>query len=393
MFYNFRMPVARTFVPTPWRSLLAALSVFVLLLMGTPSVHAQPSQQNQMAKILADWKAREAEIHTLRMTWTQEKLIPRGSLPKMGPEVVNRPPDDAVVPPEDVRLLTTHVFELDGEKVRYSLDGETWDMPSNQRTSWRDTRVWDGQTNSLLGDLSAASHPFGVIDGGRMDPMLTNNPEILSIRLFARPVMPAFDGMIKTPSLRWTHRTGTVGDRPCVILEQMPPSRRPGRAPQFYSEVWVDLERGSLPCRWLSIEGGGIRADLKMDYTAQENGHWQLSGWTLQHVGRTPGSLTKSVTVSVDDFVLNPEIPSSTFTMNYPARTMVGDKRHSPRPQFHVVRTDGTRRDLQPGESSEDYPQLIQPPARWQSFAIWTLALVVVIAGVTFILRNRLRSQ
>ncbi len=393
MFDNFRMPVARRFVPTPWRSLLAALSVFVLLLMGTPSVHAQPSQQNQMAKILADWKAREAEIHSLRMTWTQEKLIPRGSLPKMGPEVVNRPPDDAVVPPDDVRLSTTHVFELDGERVHYSQEGEDWSATKNLLTPIREERVWDGKTNSSFNDVKAATYPYGTVEGGRMHFMFTNNPELLVIRMFARPVMPAFDGLLRPDSLRWTPRTGTANDRSCIVLEQGAASRRPGKLPPSHYEVWVDSKRQSLPVRWLAISGGNSRVDLNIEYQETDAHHWRPSRWTLHQGGGADGTLSKSISATVQEFVLNPELPASTFAFNPPPGTMIGDKRVGSQPQFHVVRTDGTRRDLQPGESGEDYAQLVKPQGRWSIFAIRGAALLLALIAVAVAFRRRLSSQ
>lgn len=355
-------------------------------------VHAGPPSEKDA--ILADWAARESAVKSFDITWTKEWIVPRGSIPHPPSFELDQPPPGAVIPPEDMTLHATARIAVDGSRIRYSIDGEQWSPGRNRRESSLETRVFDGDTNrELYEPRNKDRHLTGMIEGEfngqKVHPAIRQDIDLLPVKLIYRPLDPFFKGIFDPAALTLTSRTGMLDGRKCAILEEVHFGPGLSRQHNIRHEIWVDRERRSLPLRWMSVSDGRLlTADMKISYRQAregEPGDWIPSGWTFTLLG-VGDKLTQSATATVTDCKLNPSLPAETFTLEFPNGTWVGDKTGG---KMYVIRTDGTTRNVQPGESMYEHQKLIQPEPKSPLVLILAALAIASLAALAVVLWRR----
>jgi hypothetical protein len=121
---------------------------------------------------------------------------------------------------------------------------------------------------------------------------------------------------------------------------------------------WIDPARDFLPVRY--AETTATREIVRqVDYSSyrQIDGRWLLSGWRNCLLSGPSGSASETSDVSVGEFDLTSEVDDREFEVEFPAGTLVRDRR--PPPSTYIVRGNGEKRVVQENELAASYEQLL----------------------------------
>lgn len=342
----------------------SVVAVIVLLCLSSMTqvraqeIESSPEVPADLNAVLDDWSRREAAIPSLRIRWSREErvLAPAAAMEPVDAE------DGAGAPPQVIELTTAYGLIVDGDRFRYSRRGDRWIGSVNRSGVVEETRAWDGAVNYLFYRDPTEKFPRGIIEvGPPVHDIFMHDVHTLAPKLAFRPLNPVFRTMLDPEQLRLTNRDEFVDDHKCAVLEQIQPARGRGKPPPIRYELWIDRTRASLPLRLMAYWREVPVSQLTISYRPDDKVGWIPTGWSFQRYNRAPGAPPWTTLAAVTEFEASTSIAAEPFNFDYPPGTMVGEKGSGIPPAFHVIRLDGTRRDLKRVESSADYDRLIQP--------------------------------
>ncbi|MDY3561066.1 hypothetical protein R5W23_002325 [Gemmata sp. JC673] len=254
-----------------------------------------------------------------------------------------------VVPPADVTNPETASLLVDGARLRYEYRSKVYSVGDK---SWADLNyrsIYDGKTGAYLEDDQ--TYLYVSRDAGPRPPHVSSIfsfPALLTLRP-AEPVLTGFG--IGTFDV--TGRTVTVDKTVCVELSY---SGAPGNA----TKVLVDPARNYLPMRTQRVIESGPYSVMQCDfsYAAHDRLGWSPTGWRWSAVVRKGGTVALSVRATVTEFEVEASIQPMAFDTSAPPNSLVEDATGE-KLERYVVRPDGSRRAVAPGEMHKPFEVLL----------------------------------
>jgi len=373
----------------------------VLLLaafVGVAVSARQPQPDPKVAQTLADWRARQERVQSVRYTLSgAEETVSKPEVPPaLKNDVVPTPPG-----PKEKSLKVTLLIDITNRQFRLEVNKPT---PSKNRDQWvagQKVDAFDGQTYQT-------AYPRDKNDRGPDEPDISiakgNLGAIRTVESYLFPafaahgIVPTVDAPLRPDRFPAAHEPddfearGTVSHagRQCVVLR----TNATGTMPNLSDEFWVDLGRQGAILRHTYWQGKNPWFRQDIEYTQTPHG-WLPAKWT--HTSTIGGRVTTIRRLNVDSVEVNPPLRKEDFTLpiepgmivlthEYPDRGKGLDPNRPAKGKYRVG-SDGEWEPLEPqtGFTTKEGIQL--PPesgSRWWLW--WTLGavglLVVLFVGV-----------
>lgn len=323
----------------PNRPVLTFLLLTCVAATPTAIVHA-----DALEEVLAAWHARQDKVRSLNCEWTQDELIPKGSA---DPPRDGGSPRPGVFPPKDTELVARFSFRLRNADARYEEDGEKWSEPAKERIQQHYiTALFAGEHRDLFPEVTNG-HPLGTI---YKDPAyFTLHRDFRALKLVFRPLGAEFNGY-DDARLTIASATTPFNGRDCLVLSYVA-----FKGHDLKDEIWVDGSRQFVPVRYLVKRQGKIVTDLAITYE-ESAGDWLPSIWIWKSMNLA-GRLTEKVTANVSLCLINPSLSDKELALEFPPGVWVHDQKSK---ESYILRKDGTKRMIKPGEGSKDYDSIMK---------------------------------
>lgn len=357
------------------------------LLVAQSSLHAESADdandEATIERIKAAWDERQREFDTVRATWTSNETYMTGSL--FGAASKKNGGDS---PAEHVTHSRTYEILLDGNKVRYTRSGPTWDANSG---AFKDTTyvcAFDGtQSNSMFSGEANQSGPAGFVreTKGFQD---TNEYAIVSVLLAFRPLIESIDGVDLS---KWdvTTRKGRVKGRECIVIDTaLFESHGKDHARR---ELWLDPARQYAICRNDLVLKELVRTRIDTQYDSTVRDTFVPSGWNVT-VNQSDGKLRKLIRAANVAYDLQPIVTPESFSVAFPVGSVVRDGSRNLR--FRQTESgEEVLGRLHPDNAGTDRDA--ESSSRFTFVVLLNIAIVViaVAVGCWFIWRRRAKHR
>lgn len=351
---------------------------------------AQVPKVPTIEEIAARWQQRQDASKTFRIEWTQAVFYPKGACSTAAPKDFD---PGQVFPPADVTHDERGLLVMDGGKARLEQTEKLLNTYTKSFTDSQSQTVYDGKTGSMLVDVGG--------DHKRMTRESTPTSRLL-VTTDTKPALLTFrplrvdTGGLDLDLFRVTGRTAGVNGVRCVEVAAV------SNTPTAGSTLWLDPTRDDHIVRVQQTGAGRyglIQYDI--DYVADGPGRWRPAGWVSVFQLRG-GQLHKRVKATVTACSVGGAAPAGTFSTDPPPNTRVEDYSDTGQTTEFVVRPDGSRREVLPGERSEKYDILVRTepgeplgrPVRswWGRNWMWVMGGVAILAGLAGLVVRRRRS-
>ncbi len=340
-------------------------------------------------KVLRVWKERQNDVRSLKFSWTERITRPKGSI--LSPLMRERNPKGATVPPDDFTYETLVTMLVDGDKMRYSFEGQDW-VPEKERF------VKQEYISSFDGAQSRALWPPGVAAWAQ-GTILPEKHSTDANNLHVRPVLMTYRalhanmGILDAKTLYKVSAQGQMmrGVR-CALVEGVQQD-----ASGALTRMWVDPERGFCIVRYIVGLPEKPEIQIDVEYTQDAERRPVPKRWDFVWMNLN-GGIKLSSTADVTDYALNTSFQHDEFHLDFPSGTRVIDRSVKPTRNY-IVRTDGERVIL-PEEMAATHEQLVnsEPGKAFEHkrSGFWVsavaLAVLLIVISVVFVAVRRRRS-
>ena len=295
-------------------------------------------------QVLAAWTARHEAVKSARFRLAEEYIKPAGGA-RGGKE------GGARIPEHDTKCLAEHEVAFEGRRYRHAISGTRWSNESGGCVPCNDVLTFDGEVSRVFRPTDyGADRPQGSI---RLGTKTVDSHTLLLVPVFCcmrsnEPYLVAFN----PDELSVTGRSLQIAGHRCVELV----SERHGGRNTLH--VWVDPAMKFVPVR-ITKE----RDDhLLFEITIANERHELLGGlpksWTSSLYLRK-NVLTEVRNVRVVQAEINPKLPDSNFTIEFPPGTFLYDERTN---SNGLVKEGNRVRKLTNDEMRRPYSELLQLP-------------------------------
>lgn len=264
-------------------------------------------------QIVQAWRTRQQRARSFRFEWIETRTDMKGGA--MGPE-----PNAPLNPTKDTTFESKCLLVVDGRKSNYTYDGYIWGPEVDELLIRKYTCVYDGtESKDFLAAASDKYHPQGILFGAKPNFQLPT-PPLRPPVWFYRSLDVELGGFDQA-RLTVTGDTGSIAGQDCNIVVQ----RSGGAGNAYETKLWLDPSQGFAVRRAVTMYAGRVTTSrLDISYGAKA-GEWVPVRWVYV---RTPnGEVRNQLDCRVTEFALNPEIPATTFEIDYPPGTWVTDQR------------------------------------------------------------------
>lgn len=282
-------------------------------------------------KIFQAWKKREEAVRTIHFSWAETRTHGKGSLPNMDSmaRVGARPAPDfkpKITPPEDVTHQIKAAVSIEGDLMRFTVDGPRWEADVEDFVHLEYTSVFDGTYNKAFLTEPKGSTPFPDIHKTGFLAEKKCNDDVVDYHLWpviftwraAHPTM----GRFKAGEWQMTREKSVVDQRPCVVLRKSQDG--------VTETCFVDVERNYSILRYhMAAPNNPVHLQLTISYKNDERHGWVPSQWTVN--SQLPrGGLDESTVTIVRSYEINATIKLGTFQFEFPRGTQVTDYTQKP---------------------------------------------------------------
>ncbi|MGD9856505.1 MAG: hypothetical protein AB7U20_16280 [Planctomycetaceae bacterium] len=346
---------------------LVALVPVIGLLVESEPVLGQ--DEITIKDIKRAWTERQERIRTAKFTWKAERRVRQlgdpfelvrkgGGLPAL---------EEATIP------VITLVFGSKPGQVRFENED------ASSRVSGASPKHTVGAFDGVQG--TSYYHPVGEKYGiGFVEEHWGDRGDysLVSLQLLCRP-MDEDLRPIDLDILSLEPAETLVDGRKCRLLTEHGVTH-----PQGSTELYVDIERGYIPLRFVSRANGRLSVQNDISYTPDPDVDWVWlpASWTATFF-RNDGEITSSTVNTVTSAEINKEVSDDQFRVEFPPLTRIVDKtvdtRSYSRPEaFFFKRSDGT---IQPLRRLGDDPMLSLQPHSLRSFRAWVVIFNAAVAS------------
>lgn len=299
------------------------LCVFVLAVL----CHMQTTQaQGPLQEILKDWKQKERDFATVRVTYVNREIYPPGmTLTENGQG--NTSP---------LTRTQNHELVFDANRGRYSMVGPRLDPATDKVTEYDVTYTFDGHLQSNLTNVPGITRtPIGSINTNKTS-LLGDGFDYHTAPLFYafRPATPSLQGF-DLLSGEFQSVDSYLDGQKVKILESK----------YFDLVLRPDMRHSVVAVKWYSTRSGQRKLwyQLKIAYSSYSGGGFVPESWTMTKFGRTNRRPEMQMKGEILDLQVNTKVRDSEFSIDFPPGTKVNDASTGER---YVVQQDFAKRQL-----------------------------------------------
>jgi hypothetical protein len=335
---------------------------------------------SDLAAIVDAIRERTAAIESFDFQWRETRQIPKGAMRRPIFGTVPQPPLDAVIPPEDVQLTSNYSLTVKGGRLRHSRSIELWCNNLNAMRREECIQVFNGTEARSLFPVNVGDFPIGTISPSSKEGHsreMANQPLCLAFRMLDEHLgFPTLvDGVIDGVAM---DDSGQL----CDLVES-----EPWRDMRIV--VWFSRERGYVPTRMQAFVRERLTDDLQIQYKSHDIGGWIPTAWQRVSMGDT-GKVVGTIDATVTSVSINQRVSDGQFDLRFPPGTWVYDHVGS---QEYVIRGDGSRHDVAPGEGRDAHDRLAYGGHGWLARVMAMLVFGVILAGAVFVVSRFLRRS
>ncbi len=373
-----------------WLGVATTSAALFLLTIGN-SRGADPV----LEKIVADWKARQDRMQSVRYHVTGDFILPKGQ-----GRGDNGEPLGADIPPHDVSSPEDWIVLLDFRTNRHRIENrwQGYNAKRNVFSPHEFITAFDGkevraadprEANTSANSQPSPNAPDVTITTGNLQKTgLSTDLTPLFLGhgvVFAGGASPLWAGHLKTqPDLDEFSVGGEAVQegRKCVVLRTEP--THTGNGPLNY-EMWVDPERESAVVHYAIVVDGKDSSAFDIDYQQTPQG-WLPANWKhVLHDGSKQGGILNMVRMRVAEFTADPPVADADFhiearpgmrvrVFNYKEGSVMQDEDFMPKE--YRVRPDGGWNEIVDGFERQA-PGPLAPSPWW-----WTALIPIGFAAV-----------
>lgn len=251
-------------------------------------------------QIVAAWTQRARDVEHSRLSWTENRIYPRGELIS---------PNQAQPPADDFTVQWKKSLVISGDKCRVEGVGKTWLDRIGDFAPFEFTAVRNG-TGSSLHHFPGQPESLGYSTPslvGLCD--VTYRPAMLGMN----PADPEF-GRIRLDDYHVEPDQVDIDGRMCLKLV-----RKDGR--NVDTHVFLDPNRQFVVTRTVGLEGGQIARSFDLSYRQDERGVWYPAAWRLEIMNGTDSGRGFHITVVSTRFESQYDADPRSFAIEYPDGT------------------------------------------------------------------------
>ncbi len=289
-------------------------------------------QDAVLRDIECGWMDRQKSMSTMAVTWSQQKYIKAGTI--------------AGEPLEDLHFETFgHSLKFRDNLMKY--ETAVVKLSGNEEPA-RSIDAFDGCANTNFAPPSSFKYGFGTVSKGDRFGQL-ENLNLWPILLYYRPFTPGGIGLefhqLRHERLDTIRREGT--DITCEVMGGQ--AGTPFERYRFWvgkSNEWpvLRVEKG------YAATPSVLRARLEIYYTTGRPLNERLDSWSLAYMDMK-GQIIQCVDANVDALLVNPTVPITEFSLEFPVGTVVEDYIEGVK---YICGTEGKRIQVTQGNSYEE---------------------------------------
>lgn len=360
------------------------IAVCMFAILGdTPQAVAQASVRIDKAdhrqilnSVLAQWKARREQAHSVRYVAAGTMRVPKGTLD--GDALLPAGAKGAAVPEDHVYdYNASWLIDFRHNRFRIDLAEQAFNITQAAFHPQHELYVFDG-TELRCHEIGVSAHR-GIYFGPTQPEFRYHQPDWPVLTMKSVPAFVAHGIILPAANMKaignvgsslpvshfLVHGTGMIKDREYVVLRTIPtPSA-------VVFELWVDRSRSGAVARVRRFEGEYLEAATDIEYRETAYG-WYPQGWTFIRYGFDKKVPTDILKLTVTEFELNPPLEDSHFRLEPQAGMVIRDD-HSK--TAYVLGPHGEHLSI------ED--TILRAGQRRASYLLW---LGILFAGATAIL-------
>jgi hypothetical protein len=325
------------------------VAVVLILAVATP---APAGDGPTIADVKEAWKARQEAHKSFRIEWVETVTVKAGSYSSFP----GQPPGPH--PPEDGKFTTHYSLAADGEKAAGTIESQLY---SHAERGWNPFTLTAGSNGSEMTELRPFHRPgwgFALLRTGK--DSLVSWPmaafECLPVVQLYRPLGGGAFVATDFERVKLTGRAQKVGATTCAEVVIPPPApANPTRS------IWCDSARGYLPLREECRFPDKSVYAFEWGYR-QDDERWVPTGWEMKQL-EPDGSLTRHSKAKVTKLGFNVSFAESVFTPPPPPKFYVLVTKDGRLNEEYLIRSDGSKRSLNPAEREKDYDEVAKTNA------------------------------
>ncbi len=306
------------------------LQVQLLLTGGVRPARGQAAASFSVDDVRRAWAARQERVPTLRLVWETREFTPKGGLERgqMRGKTVVRPPN----PPMDRDVKYSRSLLVDRGRMRFIERGDYWDDEDKCYAPTQYTNVWDGKEGRGLDQLLDKSDHWSGRIVSRTAEVLLETSLVPQVAMW--PLDPILSA-VKIEDYQATDHRAEIDGESCILLRKV-------AGHEYLNELWVDPARDYLIVRMNTCEGSFVRERIEIKYQRDAEHGYYPAEWR-EVLMNSPERLCTTRESKASEHTFTPELEPSDFQLEFPADTMVTDKRGSEYTRYLVL-PDGNKR-------------------------------------------------
>jgi hypothetical protein len=321
-----------------------------LLADGKEAAAQAPNSDALLEDVRTAWREREAAIRSLRVTWTNTTLTPKGVLTELS-RARSKGQDLGPVPPADATHKESGSLAVSADNIKLEMSGWQWNDGKAEFVPYRAEALFDGKVYTWLTEVQGA-RPNAVqlpATKGLQAAEARVSPVVTAARGTSEAFMP--------PDLRldaFTQaRRVTVNNRALVEL------LRPRNESAGEAKMWVDPAQKFALAKLESYNRKGevlTSVIVTQSRVPDAAVGWLPERWTYRFYSPA-GKLFRETVAVTGDRQVNPALEPSTFQPSLkPGTNLVeGEGKDE---TFAIIKDDGTKRIVLREELHATYDEL-----------------------------------
>ena len=275
------------------------------------------------------WRKRADRVRSARFDW-EEKSMNIPVAPPIGP-LPNAAPAEAITVDHNAVLI------LDGDKVRYEVNGPSWSGIQNKIVDQEYRLVLHGGTEKSLFDARrGGADPVGFVKHS-IDRTQSQTFHNLPLFLHFRPFQVQ-SLKISIDLWRRVNSPSQLNGRPCIVIES-------SMSKKYVHKLYIDPERDCAVVPIESLDGNRIVFQEDIDYEKNRDSEWVPSKWRGSLNGSRTGRVVEACNATMVRHRLNLPILAEEFELTFPVRTGVTELRGRSPERRYVIMPGEKRKD------------------------------------------------
>ena len=310
----------------------------VIALLPLILASARADDKPDLQTILDAWKAREKSIQSFDVRWWSKRS-----------ENAKADANNKAAETDDP-FINRYRFLVDARgRMKLTEVGRQWVRSKSDFAPWDTVDLFDGDHRKILATGGAADYPRVILDpmpppDGADTKIFLRDPRALQLNMVFRPLNGTFH-VFDSAQLKLKNEMEMIGSTRTLVLDH------------GQGSVWVDPSKDYLPIRYTEDHQGTTIRQIEISYVYSDVYGWVPDSWTSS---RMDAARQRPMTdfAKVIEYSINKPIADSEFELDLSAGAYVTDY---PAKESYILRPDGTRRRLKPGElNGHNYEELLK---------------------------------